>query len=425
LSFHVPRFNVPVYTVIDPNQNNYRWYLLSLAVVTNMLLGAIPAMAMSVMSDEISQDLHLTLPQVGIVWGIGALPGILTALMGGALGDRIGPKRVLVVGTLLVGLLGAARGLAFNFASMTAIVFMVGGLSPFTMMNSIKTIGSWFPSRQLGLANGLISMGMALGFLTGSLLSATLLSPLLGGWRYVFILYGSLGALMSIPWLFTRQAPPGYSAPARSQSNSFRQTVSRVAGVRDIWLLGLALFGVGGCVQGLLGYLPLYLRHAGWAPLHADGALTIFHAISMLFVLPIALFSDRLHSRKRLLFLAAASIALGTGMLSIISGALVWICVLMAGFVRDGFMAIYTTMVIETEGVGPAYAGTALGITNGVSGIGNVIAPPLGNSLAVLGSSAPFAFWSGLAVLGIACLSLTRRSVPQAVETALECLPGE
>jgi cyanate permease len=165
---------------------------------------------------------------------------------------------------------------------------------------------------------------------------------------------------------------------------------------------------VGGCIQGLLGYLPLYLRNIGWQPLNADGATSAFHAISLVFVLPIALWSDRLGSRKRLLLIAAASIALGTGLLSIVNGTLIWGCVLMAGFVRDGFMAIFTTMVLETEGVGPTYAGTAWGFAMAVSGLGNVIAPPLGNSLAAYQPSAPFAFWAGLAVLGIVCLALTK-----------------
>jgi hypothetical protein len=62
---------------------------------------------------------------------------------------------------------------------------------------------------------------------------------------------------------------------------------------------------------------------------------------------------------------------------------------LMAGFVRDAFMAIYITMVIETDGVGSMYAGTATGLTLAISGIGNFIAPPLGNSLAVLWPGAP------------------------------------
>jgi MFS family permease len=386
----------------------YKWYLLALVMLTNMFITAIPGMAMSVLSKEISQDLHLSLAQVGVVWGIGSLPMIFTSLLAGAIGDRLGPKRVLVAGCLVVGLLGAARGLAQNFAAMTAIVFLVGVFAPFIMTNGVKTCGMWFPPRQLGVANGGISMGMALGFLTGSMLSATLLSPLLGGWRNVLILYGGLGTLFAIPWFFSHAAPHDHPSAGAARHISIPQALRHVARIKNIWLLGLTLFGVGGCVQGVLGYLPLYLRNIGWQPLYADGAISAFHAISLLFVLPIALWSDRLGNRKRLLFIAAGLIALGTGLLSVASGLLIWAGVLIAGFVRDGFMAIFTTMVIETEEVGPTYTGTAWGMAMAISGIGNVVSPPLGNSLAHYGASVPFAFWAGLAVFGILCLTLTR-----------------
>jgi cyanate permease len=248
---------------------------------------------------------------------------------------------------------------------------------------------------------------MALGFLLGSLFSATTFSPLLGGWRNVLIVYGVLGAAFGIPWFFVR-TPPLILGASR-QGPSMRAAVSHVLRLKEIWLLGLALFGVGGCIQGLLGYLPLYLRGIGWEAIRADGALSAFHTLSMIFVLPIALWSDRLGSRKGLLLIATLSIVFGTGSLGFASGVGIWIGVLMAGFVRDAFMAIFITMVMEAEGVGPVYAGTATGLTMAVSGIGNLIAPPLGNSLAVLWPGAPFVFWSGLSALGMVCLILIKK----------------
>ena len=399
---------------MDKIHPHYKWYLLALVMLTNMFISAIPGMAMSVLSKEISLDLNLSLAQVGVVWGIYSLPAILTSLLAGAIGDRLGPKRVLVVGCLIMGLLGAARGLAQNFAAMTAIIILMGVFSPFINTNGIKTCGMWFPPRQLGVANGGISLGMALGFLVGSMLSATVLSPLLGGWRNVLILYGFVGAFFAIPWFFSHAAPHDHPSAGATRHISIPQALRRVARIKNIWLLGLTLFGVGGCIQGLLGYLPLYLRNIGWQPLYADGAISAFHAISLVFTLPIALYSDRLGKRKRLLFIAAVLIALGTGLLSVASGLWIWAGVLLAGFVRDGFMAIFTTMIIETEGVGPSYAGTAWGLSMAISGIGNVVAPPLGNSLAHFGPSVPFAFWAGLAVFGIICLLGTRGAASQA-----------
>lgn len=394
----------------------YKWYILTLVVLTNMFVVAMPAMGMSVLAKEISQDLGLNLVQVGIVWGVGSLPAILTSLLGGVIGDKFGPKRVLIVCSLAAGLLGATRGLAADFVSMTVIVILLGALIPFVAMNGIKTAGQWFPAHQLGLANGLVSMGMALGFLLGSMFSATTFSPLLGGWRNVLIVYGLIGAAFSLPWFFTRTLP-GLRVEG---GMSMRDAVQHVVRLKNVWLLGLTLFGVGSCIQGILGYLPLYLRGIGWEAVRADGALSAFHTISMIFVLPIALWSDRLGSRKNLLLIATLLVAGGAGLLSFASGNVIWLAVLMSGFVRDAFMAIFMTMVIETDGVGPLYAGTALGLTMALSGLGNFLAPPIGNSLAVFWPGAPFAFWAALAVFGMACLSLVRKGSRKTVPVILE-----
>ncbi len=403
-------------------QNKYKWYILTLSILTNMFVVAIPSMGMSVLAKEISEDLRLNLVQIGIVWGAGSLPAIFTSLISGVVGDKIGPKRVLIVSSLLGGLLGAARGLTVDFFSLTVIAILFGALIPFVVINNIKTVGQWFPARQLGLANGLIAMGMALGFLLGSLLSATIFSPLLGGWRNVLIVYGVAGAFLSIPWFFTHTLPS--DSRAASQNISMRAAVLHVLRLKNIWLLGFTLFGVGGCIQGVLGYLPIYLRDIGWEAIRADGSVSAFHTISMLFVLPVAIWSDRLGARKRLLLIAALMMTLGTGLLSIASGVWIWLAVLLAGSVRDAFMAIFMTMVIETDGVGPAYAGTATGFTMAISGLGNFIAPPLGNSLAVLSPSAPFILWAGLTILGMVCLSIVKKESVNAgilvLESALE-----
>ena len=392
-------------------QNNHtKWIILALSVLTNMVTLAIPSMGMSVLADEIAQSLNLNLVQVGVVWGIGSFPMILTALVGGAAGDKIGAKPILAVGSLLVGAFGAARGFANDFATMVLLVLLIGALAPMLSMNTIKTAGQWFPSRQLGLANGVLSMGMALGFMLGAMLSATVFSPLLGGWRNVLIVYGICGAMFSVPWLLSPPPPQKQTAAGSISRLPIKTSIRAVVQIKNIWLLGFALLGFGGCVQGLLGYLPLYLRSAGWEGALADSALTLFHSVSLLFVLPIALWSDRLGSRRRFLITAALMISVGTGLLTIVSGNLVWVAVFIAGFARDAAMAIFFTMVMETRGVGSVYAGTATGLTMALSAIGSTFAPPIGNSLASWNPSAPFAFWAVLALFGLICLTQVKKA---------------
>ena len=141
----------------------------------------------------------------------------------------------------------------------------------------------------------------------------------------------------------------------------------QVARIRQVWWLGLIMLSVGGCIQGTLGYLPLYLRGQGWLARRADSAASLFHLASMFFVVPIAVWSDRLGSRRKVLLAAASTMVVGIGALSVAGGDGIWTAVVLVGMVRDGFMGVFITLIIETEGIGATYAGTATGLVMGLA----------------------------------------------------------
>lgn len=381
---------------------DYKWYILTLVSLTAVFVIAMPTMAMPVLFKEISEDLNLSLVQVGAVWGIISLSGVFAILIGGLLADRFGFKRMLVIGCFLAGLAGILRGLSDSFTSLIITMFLYGLLTTLTGPGIIKAISSWFSGKRLGLANGVMSTSFAFGFMVGAMLSATLLSPLLGGWRNVMFFYGGLSIAVSVLWLFSRSDPiqnePISDSPERV---SLRQSITLMARNKRIWLLALIMAGQVSAVQGILGYLPLYLRDAGWMGTAADGALSAFHATSMLATVPIILLSDKLGSRKLVLFVTTLATAIGIGLLSITGGWGVWASVIMAGMMRDAFMAIHITMTIETEGVGSKYAGTAVGLIHTVAGLAEFASPPLGNSLAGISPRLPFTFWSALAAAAL------------------------
>jgi MFS family permease len=82
-----------------------------------------------------------------------------------------------------------------------AFTTLITGIAHWSIpMNVHKTCGVWFPKDQLGMANGVVSVGMALGFLCGSLLAATVFSPLFGRWRNVLFVYGAVAVLFGVLW---------------------------------------------------------------------------------------------------------------------------------------------------------------------------------------------------------------------------------
>lgn len=391
-------YNIMQYTSSEPP---YRWYMLVLSALTHTFTVAIPVMCLPVLFDEIAAELQLNLVQIGTIWGLASFPALFTSLIGGALSDRFGTRRTLVLGCTVVGVTGALRGLAPNGIVLGVTVFLFGLVRPIIPMTVHKTCGVWFSSRQLGVANGVASMGMALGFMLGSMFSATVLSPWLGGWRNVLLVYGGISIVFSLPWYLSRTHPADTKPSDGShQSGAFMRSIRHVGSIRNVWLLGIALLAIGGSIQGLLGYLPLYLRAEGWNAASADGALATFHAVSMAGAIPFAFWSDRLRSRRRALLLATLFTISGSILLVFSHGFMVWVAVIAAGCIRDGFMAVFITLIIEIKEIGAAYAGTAIGFVLSFIGLGNLLAPPMGNSLAALHPGAPFLFWAGLACAG-------------------------
>jgi cyanate permease len=381
---------------------NSRWYVLILAAMTFTFTFAMQIICMSVLFKEISEELGLSLVQIGFVWGMPAFSGLLVVFVGGLLSDRYGARRVIGIACILAGIAGALRGTAGGFASLLLFTFLMG-LALWIIPSSIfKTNAAWFSGRRLVIANGVVSAGMGFGYTVGSLISATILSPLLGGWQNVLFLYGGISVLIGLLWLFTAKEFAGSAVSVGGVP--LRHSIARVFTVKSLWFLGLTLLGYNGCLLAVIGYMPIYLRNMGWTVASADGTVAVLTGISALGAIPLAMLSDRIGLKKALLFPILVVTILGVALLPVAYGAMIWVLMILVGASRDGFMAVCLTIGTESEGIGVVYAGAAMGLAQTVMNIGSLVAPPLGNSLANPANPAspyPFFLWAGFALLAL------------------------
>jgi len=392
-----------------------RLYVLTLSTATMMLVLTMPGMAMPVLFPQIGADLGLSLVQIGMVWGVAPLAGVVFGLAGGMAADVRGTRKVIAVACILCGVVGAARGLAGGFVTLAITTLLLGMAGSAIPNNLHKTAGHWFSPRSLGRANSVLSMGAGAGAMLGALLSATVLSPLLGGWRHVMYFYGAIAISFGVVWLLSPDEPL-HEGSRRGSWNlgNFRRTLGTVVPVRAFWLLVMVTLCYTAYQMGFSGYLPLYLSGHGWSTAASSGAMAAFSAASMVGVIPIMLLAERYHARRAILAFAGAVAVAGLIVISVTTSPWVWPVVVAMGLFHDVFMALSITMIVQTAGIGPALAGTALGISMSVSRMGGFVSPPLGNSLAALGSGVPFLFWAGFAVAMLALLTRVRVVYPEA-----------
>ncbi len=393
------------------NGANSRWYALILAALTLTFTVAMQQICMSVLFKEISEELGLSLVQIGLVWGTPAFSGFLIVIIGGLLSDRYGARRVIGVACIVAGIAGALRGTAGGFASLLLFTFLMGLAIWVIPPSAFKNNAAWFSGRRLVIANGVLSTGMGFGFTLGSLVSATILSPFLGGWQNVLFLYGGIAVVFGFLWLFTAKEFTGSAAPVSGVP--LRQSIAHVFPVKSLWFIGLTLLGYSGCIQAVIGYMPTYLRNIGWTVASADGTLAAFTAVSTLGAIPLTMLSDRIGLKKALIFPILVVTILCVALLPVAGNTMVWVLMILMGVSRDGLMAVCLTMSTETEGIGSVYAGAAVGLTQTINYVGQLFAPPLGNSLASPANPAspyPFFLWAGFGLLGLISFVFVRET---------------
>jgi len=356
---------------------------------------------MPVLFKEISFDLELSLVQLGTIWGMGGLAGIFTTLAGGLIGDRYGTKRTLTVACILAGIAGATRGFSVGFLTLAITMFFFGFFTRTMSLNLHKTAGVWFSGKQLVIANGIVATGFGFGFMSGAMISDTFLSPVLGGWKNVLFLYGSISIVLGLIWSLTRREPAHEKLQKTKTPTPFLRTVKDVIWNRGVWRLALTQLCYTGSTIGFMGYLPLYLRGIGWTGVQADGALSSLTGAGMVMAIPLSILAGKLNSKRPVIISAMLITLISLCLLTFTNGPLVWPLVILAGFFRDGYYAIIATLVVETDGIGVTYAGTATGLVWTLGAFGSFIAPPLGNSFASIAPGLPFMFWGAILILPI------------------------
>lgn len=394
---------------------NYHWYVLALAMLTLGLVG-LERMCMPVLFKEISVKLNLSVFQVGTIWGLDPLAGVLVSLPAGLLADRFGVRRTLAAFSLLAGIFCAVRGFSTNFPSLAVTTFFFGLTVAFLPNITPKVTMIWFKNRRLSLANGLMQVSWSVGAVIASMFSATILSPWLGGWQRVLLLFGAPALIISTLWILTgRDREKSPVATQSQQKVPLLKSISTVARIKDIWIIGFMQFTLLGAFMGLGGYMSLYLKNMGWSVARADGVVTSIGLANMVGIIPMVYLADRLHARKRVLFVCLLGLILSYSLLPFVHDNWVYIVISTGAFLWAGASPLYITLIQETKGVGSTYAGTAVGLAASLAMLGGCLGPPIGNSLASISASAPIFFWAGLVVAGLPFfLFLKKRDTRQA-----------
>lgn len=168
-------------------------FLFALSIITFL-----DRVCMNVVSKYVKADLGLNNEEFGWILGAFSLAYALFEIPTGAMGDTIGPRRVLTRVVLWWSGFTALTGTAFSFLYLLIVRFLFGVGEAGAYPNATIAISRWFPAVEVGRAQSVI---WAAGRIGGAL-TPLLVIPLVHavGWRWSFGVLGLVGALWAVAW---------------------------------------------------------------------------------------------------------------------------------------------------------------------------------------------------------------------------------
>jgi MFS family permease len=184
---------------------NYRWVI----VAVGGLLGCVAIGAMfslPVFLLPISKDTGWSVTGVSSAMTIGFLAMALASMVWGTLSDRLGPRPVVLAGSII---LSASLALASWATSLVAFQLLfgllVGSAAAAVLVPMMACVTGWFDTHR-SLAVSLVSAGMGMAPMTMSPLAAWLVS--IYDWRTSLQIIAALVAVVMIPVTLLVRRPP-------------------------------------------------------------------------------------------------------------------------------------------------------------------------------------------------------------------------
>ncbi|BBY34961.1 proline/betaine transporter [Mycolicibacter minnesotensis] len=248
----------------------------------------------------------------------------------GALGDRIGRRRVLImtvtlmaVGTTLTGLLPSYEDIGIWAPILLIVTRIMQGFSTGgEYVGAMTHISEHAPDRNRGALAGFLPLGTLGGYVLGAAVVTALKTQLpvaemlQWGWRVPFLLGVPLAAIALYMRLRIDESPvyeqlrSNHSAASGNGWGQFQRTVMRQ---RTGLLICMGLVLAENVTNYMLtGYLPTYFKQVGG--ISGSGGLTMIVVALLLMlvaVVPLARLSDRI-GRKPILWTGSALLIVGS-----------------------------------------------------------------------------------------------------------------
>lgn len=229
---------------------------------------------LSLVRGSVAADLQLSDVQMGLIFGAFTIAYAASEIPSGFLGDRSGPRRVMLRIALWWAAFMALTSLTRGFASLYAVQFLFGAGAAGVYPSIARTFATFLDNRQRARAQGLIWLGARWGGAVTPLLMAALFRWF--GWR------GAIAALSLLGVLWAAGAWRWFPQEARPPVTGSRPGIPWGAFARSstVRLLCLQYFALVFSWYFLISWVPAFIDER----FHPDAATsTVLKVLPLLF----------------------------------------------------------------------------------------------------------------------------------------------
>jgi CP family cyanate transporter-like MFS transporter len=274
----------------------------------------------------IHRDLRLDETAVSILTGLPVLLLAIAAIPGSLLIARLGARRALVAGLLVIGAGSALRGVGPSVSVLFGMTLLMG-IGVAVSQPAFPTLTrEWFPSR-VALATAVYANGLLFGEMVPASFTGPLLLPALGG-RWPLALVAWSLPVFAAAVLFLALPPPAAPAPAAA-----RAPRRWLPDLRDgrVWRLGLAMGFASAAYFGTNAFIPDFVRATGHPDLK-DVGLTALNTSQLAASALVLAFGPRLVGRRGPFVVSGALIVLAALGTALVTGPLIVLWASVTGF---------------------------------------------------------------------------------------------
>ena len=334
----------------------------------------------------------------------------------GALADRFGPRRLILVGGVLLAaslwadsVITRAWHLYVAFGVLTAIGVSTAGWTP-----AVVLVQRQFSAR-LGLALGIAGSGVGLGIFLVVPLCQALIDAF--GWRWAFRALGTLAAVWILPATYLAvadAAAPARPSRAREETRSDVHSLERALASSSFRYIGLAVFLGSICSQTLHVHQAAFLVDHGLSAMTAASVISVVGASSIVGKTGGGFVSD-LFSRELVYALGMIGMIAGVGVLWLVALApSAWLALGYAALFGIGYSvtAFIVPAMMSDRFRGPHF-GSIFGATQVASALGSALGAWLAGRIFDATGSYAIAFGLAAGAAAVAAVSVWASRVPR------------